>query len=85
MHATSQGRMTAQARVIHLTPREREILRRLVGGRSRPEIANDLFISLNTLKTHMRTLYRKLGATTRADAVRNAEREGLLSLDASQE
>ena len=55
------------------------MLRGLVDGLSRREIGAQLYISLNTVKTHTRELYRKLGATSRADAVARAEALGLLN------
>ena len=54
------------------------VLQCLAGGRSRREIGERLYISLNTVKTHTRELYRKLGASSRADAVARAEALGLL-------
>jgi LuxR family maltose regulon positive regulatory protein len=56
---------------------ELAVLRCLATGLSRREIAARLYISLNTVKTHTRELYRKLGATSRADAVARAEVLGL--------
>jgi len=45
---------------------------------SRRQIGAELYISLNTVKTHTRELYRKLGATSRADAIARADALGLL-------
>ena len=59
---------------------ELAVLRCLATGLSRREIGARLYISLNTVKTHIRELYRKLGATSRADAVARAEALGLLDL-----
>ncbi|MGZ4224392.1 MAG: LuxR C-terminal-related transcriptional regulator [Solirubrobacteraceae bacterium] len=59
------------------------VLRCLATGLSRREIGAQLYISLNTVKTHTRELYRKLGATSRADAVMRAEALGLLDLTKS--
>jgi len=42
------------------------------------EIGQELFLSTNTIKTHTRAIYRKLGATTRAEAVERAYEAGLL-------
>ena len=42
------------------------------------EIGQELFLSTNTIKTHTRAIYRKLGATTRAEAVEHAYEAGLL-------
>lgn len=53
-----------------LSAREREVLGYLQSGLSRAEIAGELYISENTLKTHMRSIYRKLGVSNRRDAIR---------------
>lgn len=63
---------------IVLTDREREIVRLLATDLSRNEIAERLFVSLNTLKTHLRGVYRKFDVATREAAVLRADREGLL-------
>jgi LuxR family maltose regulon positive regulatory protein len=57
---------------------ELAVLQCLATGLSRREIGERLYISLNTVKTHIRELYRKLGATSRADAVARGEALGLL-------
>ena len=59
---------------------ELAVLRCLATGLSRREIGAQLYISLNTVKTHTRGLYRKLDVTSRADAVARAEALGLLDL-----
>jgi len=53
-----------------LTGREMDVLRRLTGSQSLGEIAAALYLSPNTVKTHTMTLYRKLGARSRFEAVR---------------
>jgi LuxR family maltose regulon positive regulatory protein len=55
-----------------LSERELVILRLLAAGLTKPEIARELYIAYNTVKTHTRTIYRKLDASTREDAVRRA-------------
>lgn len=60
------------------TPAELGVLRGLAAGLSRREIGNELYVSLNTVKTHARELYRKLGATSQEEAVARAEAAGLL-------
>jgi len=55
--------------VTELTRKEREVLQNLIFPLPIVEIAAKLFISKNTLKTHIRNIYSKLGATTRAEAV----------------
>lgn len=61
-----------------ITEREKEVLKRLAMGHTRPQIAEELFITLNTLKTQLRSLYRKLGASSRAEALQKASKRGLL-------
>jgi DNA-binding NarL/FixJ family response regulator len=60
-----------------LTDREGEILALIAGGATNREIASELFLSPHTVKEHTSTLYRKLGARNRADAVQRAQRLGL--------
>ena len=62
-----------------LTNREREVLELLTTVESVDEIADDLAVSANTVKTHKRAIYQKLGADNRRDAVARARREGLLA------
>ena len=64
--------------VEELSPAELAVLRGLAAGLSRREIGAELYISLNTVKSRMRELYRKLGATSQAEAVACAEALGLL-------
>lgn len=61
-----------------LSEQERRVLRLLVAGRSNPEIANALVISLNTVKTHVQSLYRKLDVHNRVEASSVARRLSLL-------
>ena len=61
------------------SPAELAVLRSLAAGRSRREIGDQLYISLNTVKTHTRELYRKLAASSRSDALARAEALGLLN------
>ncbi len=60
-----------------LSPREREVLRLLVEGRSNPEIGAALFVSPRTAETHVTRILAKLGAATRAEAAARAVRDGL--------
>ena len=53
-----------------LTDRETDVLRLLQGSLNLNEIAGELYVSHNTVKTHTLALYRKLGARSRAEAVR---------------
>ena len=61
-----------------LTERELAILRLLPGPMSQRELASALFVTPNTLKTHVRAIYRKLGAESRGDAVLRARTQGLI-------
>jgi LuxR family maltose regulon positive regulatory protein len=62
-----------------LSDSELRVLRYLPTNLSAPEIARELYVSPNTVKTHMRNLYTKLGIHTRADAVARARALGLLA------
>ncbi len=61
-----------------LTKREREIVRLIAAGRSNPEIAELLYLSLNTVKWHVKNLYGKLGVSSRVEAAARAQELGLL-------
>jgi len=61
-----------------LTEREHVVLRYLASTLSPAEIAAELYLSVNTVKTHQRMIYRKLGADGRRDAVRRAKQLKLL-------
>ncbi len=61
-----------------LTAKEHEVLRLLTTRLSRREIGQRLYVSVNTVKTHQRALYRKLGVECRAAAVARARELGLL-------
>ena len=63
-----------------LTEREREVVRLMADGHSNRSIAESLFLSEATIKTHMVRIYRKLGVDNRAAAVSEAVRRGLLEL-----
>jgi DNA-binding NarL/FixJ family response regulator len=61
-----------------LTERELQVLNGMADGKSNAEIGRDLFVSEDTVKTHARRLFRKLGARDRAHAVASAFRAGLV-------
>ncbi len=73
--ATPAGRGTLAE---PLSERELEILRLLAGELSGPEIAGHLVLSLNTVRSHTKSIYGKLGVGTRRAAVRRASELGLL-------
>jgi DNA-binding NarL/FixJ family response regulator len=64
-----------------LTNREREVLTLLARGRSKDQIAGELFISPKTVATHLQRTLAKLGVHSRAQAVAVAHRAGLLAGD----
>ena len=67
-----------QVAALAITPREMEILDEIAAGKSTREIAQALFVSENTVKTHASRLYDKLGVGRRTQAVQEARRLGLL-------
>jgi LuxR family maltose regulon positive regulatory protein len=66
------------ADAVPVTRRERAVLVYLTTTLTHTQIAAQLFVSENTLKSHCRNLYRKLGVNTRADAIKVARARGLL-------
>ncbi len=83
---TSQPRSTsrrpAQSEVVgRLSQRELDVLRLLATDLNGPDIARQLVVSLNTVRTHTKNLYAKLGVTNRRAAVRRAEELDLLRVN----
>ncbi|MHB1873956.1 MAG: LuxR C-terminal-related transcriptional regulator [Streptosporangiaceae bacterium] len=72
-----QADQPAQA-AIPLTNSELAVLRFLPSHMTNQEIAEALFLSINTVKTHLRSVYRKLGVTTRRQAISRGSQIGLL-------
>ena len=68
----------ARVEELGLTPRELEILGAIAGGMSNREIGEKLFVSENTVKTHSRRLFDKLGAKRRTQAVQIGKESGLI-------
>ncbi len=66
--------LPAQPLIEPLSERELEVLRLICAGKSNQEIADDLFLSLNTVKRHTNNLYSKLGVSRRAQAIMEARR-----------
>ena len=79
-HDLNAARENAEGRHIVEQPSAAElaVLRCIAAGLSRRETGAELYISVNTVKTHTRELYRKLRATSRRDAIARAEALGLL-------
>jgi DNA-binding NarL/FixJ family response regulator len=66
--------------VDQLTPREGEVLEQLQGGATNAEIAERLAIGVETVRTHARKIYRKLGIASRRELAR-LERQGMVRLE----
>jgi len=71
-------RNETQLQQLGITPRELEILEAMAGGFSNREIAERLFVSENTVKTHAARLFDKLSARRRTQAVQRAKEAGLI-------
>jgi two-component system, NarL family, response regulator len=76
-----QHRLGRRLRREDLTQREMEILQLIVKGQANKEIAASLFISEATVKTHLKTLFQKLGVNLRTEAAIEAVRSGLVYLE----
>lgn len=76
----SMSRDERREEVEPLTPRELEVLALLARGHKNAEIAGQLFISERTVKFHVSSLMRKLGAENRTEAVSLAAQRGLIQL-----
>jgi LuxR family transcriptional regulator, maltose regulon positive regulatory protein len=74
----ARKRDTGGAPYWELSERELAVLRLLESKLSQREIAGELYVSFNTVKTHARAIFRKLGAASRAEAVARARELGLL-------
>lgn len=60
-----------------LSERELEVLHKLSNGTNNRQIADELFVSTNTIKAHIKNIYKKLHVNSRAEAVKKGFREGL--------
>ncbi|MDX6256688.1 MAG: LuxR family transcriptional regulator, maltose regulon positive regulatory protein [Frankiales bacterium] len=79
MRGGAPAHATAPEPADQLSPSELRVLRYLPTNLTRPEIAGQLSVSLNTINTHIRRIYSKLGATDRSSAVRRGRELRLLS------
>ena len=73
--------MLAEAQDEMISKREREVLQLVAEGLSTPEVADRLFISIKTVKNHLASIYEKLDAHDRTQAVLRAIRLGIIRLD----
>lgn len=69
------------AGVEHLTPRELSVLQLIASGYSNREICDELYLSINSVKTYVRSAYRRIGIESRAQAILWGIRNGLVDLD----
>ena len=81
---TAEGEAPATPQItepltIALSERELQVLRLLKTALSGPEIARELYVSVNTLRTHTKHIFAKLEVNSRRAAVRRAEERGLIS------
>ena len=72
--------MSKDPPVASLSPRQEEILQSIIRGLSNPDIAKQLGISLDMVKEHIETLFQKIGAANRSEAVAIALRKHLLKI-----
>lgn len=79
--AEEQSTLTWPGQSLGLTQRESEMLTFIVRGLTNDEIAQRSFLSVNTVKTYIRTAYRKIGVQSRAQAVAWGYRHGFRSTD----
>jgi two-component system response regulator DegU len=79
LHRLDQAAQAEEDRVI--TRREEEVLQQIADGYSTPEVAEKLYISQKTVKNHLASIYQKLDARDRTQAVVQAVRMGIISLD----
>lgn len=76
---TSPSAATADALArTGVTPRELDVLRRVAVGRTNPEVAEELHLARNTVKTYLQSAMGKLGARNRVEAIARANENGLL-------
>ena len=73
-------RLTERSQRQQLTERERDVLEALIKGRSNKEIASSLYISEDTVKSHLKTLFTKLRVRDRTEAAVEAIRHGIVHL-----
>jgi DNA-binding NarL/FixJ family response regulator len=80
--SASVGGGVSRLRGTELTARESEVLERLQDGATNSEIAEELSIGIETVRTHARSIYRKLGVPSRRELARMARRDAVVVDDA---
>jgi LuxR family maltose regulon positive regulatory protein len=79
LNTTAGGAPASQGLIEPLSERELEVIRLLGTDLDGPEIARQLVVSLNTVRTHTKNIYAKLGVNNRRAAVRRAQELDLMS------
>jgi DNA-binding NarL/FixJ family response regulator len=74
-------RLAHRAGAADLSPREAEVLTLLAAGKTNKEIATALSVEPGTIKSHLKSLFTKLGASTRGEAIHLANKRGLLKVN----
>jgi LuxR family maltose regulon positive regulatory protein len=78
LSASRGGTFSAALSTGELSPKERDVLRLLASDLSLQEIARELFVSYNTVKTQTQSIYRKLLVSNRAEAVARNRDDGII-------
>ena len=78
---TTSGKANTQEPVDTLSNREMEIIKLVTRGMSNQDIADELFLSLRTVQSHVASIFSKLGVGSRTEAVVRALKEGWVTLD----
>ena len=65
----------------NLTEREKEVLELIIQGKSNPQIANELILSIHTVKAHLESIYKKLGVHNKVQAAIFAVINNLIDVD----
>ena len=81
MHPTRPAHTDWRGYPITVTRREEEVLQAICDGCSTPEVASRLYLSQKTVKNHLASIYQKLDARDRTQAVLTALRLGIVRLD----
>lgn len=77
-HTTPDSNPLGESLLVPLTEQESRVLRLIAAGLSNPEAAEELFISVNTVKTHVRNIYEKLNVNSREEARQAARHLNLI-------
>jgi DNA-binding NarL/FixJ family response regulator len=81
MHSSRPALTDWRGYPITVTRREEEVLQAICDGCSTPEVASRLYLSQKTVKNHLASIYQKLDARDRTQAVLTALRLGIVRLD----